>query len=72
MIMHIGYKVKAVMKQKQVSVKELSEMIKTDYSNTYRILKRQNIDIILLQRISKALDYDFFLELSKDFSDIDE
>ncbi len=42
----------------------LAKKINCDRTNVYKIFQRPSIDTELLSRISKALDYDFFLELS--------
>lgn len=66
--MHIGDKIKEVMKQNNVSVEQLSGTIGSELSNTYRILKKENMDITLLKRISKALNHNFFDDISQDIS----
>ncbi|MBR1775288.1 MAG: helix-turn-helix transcriptional regulator [Bacteroidales bacterium] len=66
--MHIGDKIKEVMKQNNVSVEQLSDTIGSELSNTYRILKKENMDITLLKRISKALNHNFFDDISQDIS----
>lgn len=42
----------------------LAKKINCDRTNIYKIFQRPSIDTELLARISKALDYDFFLDLS--------
>ena len=43
-----------------------------DRRNVYRIFERDNIDIILLSRISHILNHDFFADLSATLLDSDE
>ncbi len=35
----------------------------------HRIFRKENMDIALLERISKALNYDFFRDLSNEFQE---
>lgn len=57
------------MKQNDIGIRELSNAIGSELSNTYRILKKENIDITLLIRISKALKHNFFKDLSNEFEE---
>ncbi len=66
-MLHIGNRIKEVMKQNDKDIRYLSGEIGSELSNTYRILKKENMDILLLKRISKALEYNFFTDLSKEF-----
>lgn len=43
----------------------LAKKVNCDRTNIYKIFQRASIDTELLSRISKALDYDFFMELSQ-------
>ena len=65
--MHIGQLIKEVMKQKGVTATQLANDICCTRPHIHRIFRKDNIDIGLLQRISKALDHDFFRDLSDDF-----
>ena len=65
--MHIGQHIKEVMKQKGVTATQLANDICCTRPHIHRIFRKDNIDIGLLQRISKALDHDFFRDLSDDF-----
>lgn len=65
--MHIGQHIKEVMKQKGVTATQLANDISCARPHIHRIFRKDNIDIGLLQRISKALDHDFFRDLSDDF-----
>jgi hypothetical protein len=58
--MHIGEKIKARAKELRVGATELSHLIKTSKQNIYSIYQRKTVDTGLLQKLSKALEYDFF------------
>jgi hypothetical protein len=58
--MHIGEKVKARAKELRIGPTELARMIKTSKQNVYGIYLRETIDTGLLQKLSKALEFDFF------------
>jgi hypothetical protein len=59
--MHIGEKVKARAKELRIGPTELGRMIKTSKQNVYGIFLRESIDTALLQKLSKALEFDFFV-----------
>ncbi len=63
--LHIGQHIRQIMRLKGVTVTSLAETIGTTRTNMHKILRKRNIDIVLLERISKALQYDFFLYLSE-------
>lgn len=65
--MHIGNIIKGVLAEKRISVSEFAKMANSDRANMYRILSRESIDLSVLERYSRLLDYDFFLELSRIF-----
>ncbi|MBI3511168.1 MAG: hypothetical protein HY064_10930 [Bacteroidetes bacterium] len=58
--MHIGEKVKARAKELRIGPTELARKIKTSKQNIYGIYTRASIDTALLQKLSKALEFDFF------------
>src|ERR1044072_1464840 len=58
--MHIGEKVKARAKELRIGPTELARKIRTSKQNIYGIYNRETIDTGLLQKLSKALDFDFF------------
>ena len=64
MMTKLGEHIKAVMCQKNVTVKQLSEAIHCERSNVYDILQRENIGSDLLMKISLVLKYDLFEFLS--------
>lgn len=63
-MIHIGELIKARLEQVERSPGWLARRINCDRTNIYKIFQRQSIDTELLARISKALEYDFFLDLS--------
>ena len=65
--MHIGNIIKGVLAEKRISVSEFAKMANSYRANMYRILSRESIDLSVLERYSRLLDYDFFLELSRIF-----
>lgn len=60
MKIHIGEKIKERAKELRIGPTELASLINTSKQNVYGIFKRQSIDTALLQKICKALKYDFF------------
>jgi len=60
MHIHIGEKIKAKAKELRIGPTELAKMLDTSKQNVYGIYKRESIDTELLQKISKALNLDFF------------
>lgn len=55
------------MRQKGVTATQLAKDICCTRPNMHKIFRKDNIDIILLWRISKALEHDFFKDLSENF-----
>ena len=58
--MHIGQHIKKVMRQQGVTATQLAKDICCARPHIHRIFRKDNIDIALLERISTALNYDFF------------
>ncbi len=65
--MYIGQHIKEVMRQKGVTATQLAERICCTRPHIHKIFRKENIDLVLLWRISHALNYDFFRDLSDDF-----
>lgn len=63
MKIHIGERIKARAKEARIGTTELAKVINTSKQNIYGIFKRESIDITLLQKFCKALNYDFFADL---------
>jgi len=60
---HAGERVKEVFDASGLSVSEFARRLHCHRQNVYDIFKRQDIDLSLLQRISKVLEHDFVTEL---------
>ena len=60
MKIHIGEKIKQRAKELRIGPTELGRMINTSKQNIYGIFKRESIDTALLEKLGKALKYDFF------------
>ncbi len=65
MSVHAGKMVKEVFLASGMSVSELGRRVLTTRQNIYRIFERESIDSALLQRLGKALNYDFFPHFSE-------
>lgn len=65
----LGRLIRERLKEKKQSVSWLSDQLKIDRSNVYRLFKRSGIDSDVLMRISLALDYDFFALLSRRYAE---
>ncbi|MGM9805486.1 MAG: hypothetical protein ACI3Z7_03520 [Candidatus Aphodosoma sp.] len=63
-ILHIGQMLERELKAQGRSVAWLAEKLCCSRTNAYKIIKKQNIDIELLLRISKILQHDFFRRIS--------
>ena len=60
--------IRAVLKSKKATVTDLAAKINTTRTNMHKILRKDNIDIKLLSRISNALEHDFFKDISERFA----
>ena len=56
---HIGSIIEETLTKKPMKVAEFARLIDRERSTVYDIFERKSIDIELLIKISKALDYDF-------------
>ena len=68
----IGKLIEMEVRKQQMPITEFAEKICCQRNNVYDIFGRINIDIILLKRISEALNHNFFQDLANDLSLIDE
>lgn len=59
---HIGQLVKSVFDSSQLSVSELARQLYCDRSNVYSIFQRRSVDVELLAKLSKILNYNFLEE----------
>jgi transcriptional regulator with XRE-family HTH domain len=55
------------MKRQGVTATQLAKDICCTRPHVHKIFRKENIDLVLLWRISHALNYDFFRDLSDDF-----
>ena len=62
---HIGSMIRAELRAQGRTVRWFSEAIHRDYSVVHKMLKRESIDLAMLIRISKLLNHDFLLDISK-------
>ncbi len=60
MASHIGQKIKEVLEKRGISKSELGRRLNMTSTNVHKIFKRETVDTGLLQKISAALNYDFF------------
>lgn len=60
--MHIGNRIKEVMKERRVSVVAFSRQLGCSRTNTYKLFEHYSIDTMQLLRISRILNHDFFAE----------
>lgn len=65
---HIGQLIKEQVKRKRIRVSQLSEKLNVSEPNVYKIYLRSSIDTALLEKISIALDYNFFELYAKRFT----
>ncbi len=64
--MHIGRRIKEVMKMKKVTVVSVARTMECERTNLYNIFEREDINTGLLKKLSIVLNHDFFKELSKE------
>lgn len=57
---HIGKKIKEIVGRSNFSVTEFAKNINRSRDVAYKIFAKDNIDTVLLERISKVLNHDFF------------
>lgn len=69
-MVHIGNLIKARFERmpRSYTVARFARQLHCRRGNIYDIFKRETIDTELLKRISKALNHDFFRDLSADLS----
>ena len=66
-MIHIGTRIREVMKDKKMTVTYLASQIPCERTNVYNIFIRTDISMSLLMTISRILGHNFFAELSEDF-----
>ncbi|MBR5084647.1 MAG: helix-turn-helix transcriptional regulator [Prevotella sp.] len=65
---HIGKLIEEEVKRQGLSADQFAGMINTSRTNVYHIFGRENIDMELLARISKALSRNFFTEMASEMA----
>ena len=63
---NIGSIIEEQVRKQGRSISWLAKQLSYHRTNIYDIFKRNNIDILLLRRLSLLLNYDFFKDLSDD------
>lgn len=63
--MHIGNRIKEVLTARGQTAIWLAAQIPCERSNVYHIFKREDINMMLLCKISKILNHNFLAELSE-------
>lgn len=69
MSFHVGKAIQEQIKIQERSVVWFARKICCTRTHAYRIFEKENIDIILLSRICKVLNYDFFKDISENMRD---
>ena len=67
--LHIGKIICKQLKKEGRTKKWLAEKVCCDYSNFCKVLKNQFLDTELLWRISFVLQHDFFIDISKYYTE---
>ena len=62
---HVGSLVRAELSRQNQTVTWLAQQLGIQRTNCYRILSAQSVHTALLERISVAMNHDFFAEYSK-------
>lgn len=70
--MDIGERIKQVLKDSGMTISHFAQALSCSRENVYRILKKNNIDILLLTRIGEVLEHDFFKDISDDYYNSDK
>lgn len=66
--MHIGHLIEKELKSQERTVTWFAKQLNCDRTNIYNIFDRVTIDTELLIHISKVLNKDFFLVISKEIN----
>ena len=64
--MHIGHRIREVLAGQRRSASWLAAEICVTRTHIYKIFDKQTLDIDLLMRLSRALQHDFFADLSSE------
>ena len=66
----IGQEIKAVVKQRKMSVEELASRLNVSKPNVFDIYRRTSIDTALLERLCEVLGYNFFEGFAKRYKSL--
>ncbi len=64
--LHIGQKIKEVWKRSGLKGTEFAQRLHRQRQSIYHLFKQESIDTRLLRKISEVLNYDFFVDYSKE------
>ena len=67
----IGTLVRRIVKQRGIKADDLALILKVSRPNVFSIYRRKSIDTELLERLCRALEYNFFEHYSQRFSQFD-
>lgn len=59
-MLHIGYLIEQELRRQRRSAAWLAKELYCDRTNVYKLFKKEDIDTLLLYRISVILSHDFF------------
>jgi predicted transcriptional regulator len=60
-VVHIGEEIKKVLEKKGIKIVWVAEKLDYSPNSFYKILRKSSIDIELLCRISRTVNFDFYL-----------
>ena len=66
--MHIGQLIELKFRESGHTVTWFASKLCCTRANIYKIFSKDNIDVHLLMRISRILNYDFFVEISQEYN----
>lgn len=61
---HVGHIIKAVFDEQGRTVKWFAEKMHCNRTNIYKMFEKSDLNSEIIARASKALDHDFFLDIS--------
>lgn len=62
---HVGELIKKTVKSKGIKVSWLASQLNCHRNNIYKICEKQWLDTHILMQLSRYLNHDFFMDLSK-------
>lgn len=64
-VMHIGKKIREVVKERNISIPALADALCCTREHVYKLFQKESLNTDLLKRISEVLHHDFFAEYSR-------